>query len=454
MRNRKHDIERYLRGELSPAEMHALEKEALNDPFLAEALEGVEQAGADNFLYDLHTIRRSVRESARSRSRKSHKTLRMWGWTSAIAASVLLIAVSGFLVITLLKQQSAREQAMQNEPDPILEEETQKDTLTIIRPAESPVTKKSVAATTATSGLPDLGVSRKRSDDKPSEGADIAKEETGDAVEDDIAALAREQVAVAELDHEDVVVPNVEESADHKDKTEELPAEKASVSRALAGKVAGVESKAQVPSAAYKGASVLVKGRVMSEDGEELPGVNVIIRGTDIGTVTDANGHYELLVPEGYGTLVFAFIGFESQEVSIQEKAELNVSLKPEVSSLSEVVVTGYGSRREGDETSTFHFAEPRGGRTDFKEYLSTSVRYPEQALKNKVEGKVTVRFTVEPDGTLTEFEVIKGIGAGCEDELIRAIKSGPTWQPSSRGNVPMRDQVKVRYRFVLPRGE
>ena len=121
MRNRKHDIERYLRGELSPAEMHALEKEALNDPFLAEALEGIEQAGADNFLYDLHTIRRSVRESARRRSRKEKKPISMWGWTSAIAASVLLIAVSGFLVITLLKQQAAREQAMQSEPDPLLE---------------------------------------------------------------------------------------------------------------------------------------------------------------------------------------------------------------------------------------------------------------------------------------------------------------------------------------------
>ena len=58
MRNRKSDIEKYLRGELSPAEMHALEKEALKDPFLAEALEGVEQTGADNFLYDLHGINR------------------------------------------------------------------------------------------------------------------------------------------------------------------------------------------------------------------------------------------------------------------------------------------------------------------------------------------------------------------------------------------------------------
>ena len=70
MGDRKHDIERYLRGELSGEEMHALEKEALNDPFLAEALEGIEQAGPDNFLYDLHTIRRSVHDRVRNNPRK------------------------------------------------------------------------------------------------------------------------------------------------------------------------------------------------------------------------------------------------------------------------------------------------------------------------------------------------------------------------------------------------
>src|SRR5687768_17553486 len=106
MRNRKSDIEKYLRGELSPAEMHALEKEALNDPFLAEALEGVEQTGTDNFLYDLHRINRSVHDRSRRRSTKNNKTIRMWGWTSAIAATVLLVAVSGFLVINILKDQA------------------------------------------------------------------------------------------------------------------------------------------------------------------------------------------------------------------------------------------------------------------------------------------------------------------------------------------------------------
>ena len=105
MRNRKHDIEKYLRGELSPTEMHALEKEALSDPFLAEALEGIEHAGADNFLYDLHKLNRSVHDRMRRKTGKNSKTIRMWGWTSAVAATILLIAVSGFLVVKILRDQ-------------------------------------------------------------------------------------------------------------------------------------------------------------------------------------------------------------------------------------------------------------------------------------------------------------------------------------------------------------
>src|SRR5687768_6711387 len=112
MRSRKHDIEKYLRGELSPSEMHALEKEALSDPFLAEALEGIEHTGTDNFLYDLHKLNRSVHDRTRRKSRKNSKTIRMWGWTSAVAATILLVIVSGFLVVQILKDQQAQEQAM------------------------------------------------------------------------------------------------------------------------------------------------------------------------------------------------------------------------------------------------------------------------------------------------------------------------------------------------------
>ncbi len=81
---------------------------------------------------------------------------------------------------------------------------------------------------------------------------------------------------------------------------------------------------------------------------------------------------------------------------------------------------------------------------SSYQQYLESNVVYPQAALDNKVEGEVTVSFVVRPDGTLGEFVVEKGIGFGCDEELIRLIKAGPPWQPAST-------RQSVSFDFVLP---
>ena len=85
-----------------------------------------------------------------------------------------------------------------------------------------------------------------------------------------------------------------------------------------------------------------VKGRVLDENGEVVPGVNVVVKGTTIGTVTDVSGSYSLTLPSPNSTLVFSFIGYSSQEIAAT-KPDINVQLQADVAQLSEVVVTGYG---------------------------------------------------------------------------------------------------------------
>lgn len=94
-----------------------------------------------------------------------------------------------------------------------------------------------------------------------------------------------------------------------------------------------------------------VSGKVTSaEDGSALPGVNVVIKGTTNGTVTDVDGNYRLNVSASGGTLVFSFIGLQTSEVTIGERAVVDVSLALDVTQLSEVVVTAYGIERPKDE--------------------------------------------------------------------------------------------------------
>ncbi|MFY7918640.1 MAG: SusC/RagA family TonB-linked outer membrane protein, partial [Chryseotalea sp.] len=92
----------------------------------------------------------------------------------------------------------------------------------------------------------------------------------------------------------------------------------------------------------------IVTGRVTStEDGTPLPGVNVVVKGTTNGTVTDADGNYRISVPNSTSALVYSFIGLKTSEVVVGERNVVDVSLALDVTQLSEVVVTALGIERE-----------------------------------------------------------------------------------------------------------
>ncbi len=91
-----------------------------------------------------------------------------------------------------------------------------------------------------------------------------------------------------------------------------------------------------------------VSGKVVSaEDGTGLPGVNVVLKGTATGTVTDVDGNYKLTVPTSGGTLVFSFIGLQSQEQEIGSRSVIDATMSADVKQLTEVVVTAVGIERE-----------------------------------------------------------------------------------------------------------
>lgn len=91
-----------------------------------------------------------------------------------------------------------------------------------------------------------------------------------------------------------------------------------------------------------------ITGKIISsEDGLEIPGANVLLKGTTIGSSTDVNGRYSIEVPSSSSVLVFSFIGYQTQEVEVGARSILHVTLIPEAEQLGEVVVTALGIRRE-----------------------------------------------------------------------------------------------------------
>jgi TonB family protein len=223
--------------------------------------------------------------------------------------------------------------------------------------------------------------------------------------------------------------------------------------RARRSQAEELQKKDAVSGVGYVASKRIIRGKVTSsEDGSQLPGVNVIVKGTTIGTVTNIEGAYEVEVSIPNPTLVYSFIGLQSKEVVANERSEIDVQLNTDMAQLSEVVVTGYGTSNREVYSPTVDLAHPEIGYRDYKKYLEENIHYPQQALTNKIEGRVTIEFFVEPNGSLSDFQIIRGIGYGCEEELTRLIKEGPSWVPTKKDNAPVRDKARVRLKFTLPK--
>ena len=93
----------------------------------------------------------------------------------------------------------------------------------------------------------------------------------------------------------------------------------------------------------------------------------------------------------------------------------------------------------------TDKYAEFPGGMEAMTQFLQKTLKYPNQAKKDKIEGICYISFTIEKDGTISNVKAIKELGGGCTQEAIRVVKAMPKWEPAVNKNKP------VRQEFVLP---
>ncbi|MDR3261042.1 MAG: TonB-dependent receptor [Tannerella sp.] len=98
---------------------------------------------------------------------------------------------------------------------------------------------------------------------------------------------------------------------------------------------------------------IIITGTVSDDMGEPLPGVNISLKGTTTGVISDANGHYSISVPGRDAVLVFSYIGFAVREITVGNRTNIDVALSEDAKEIDEVVVIGYGTRRKADLTGS-----------------------------------------------------------------------------------------------------
>ena len=424
---------------MTPAERHALEKKALSDQFLADALEGAESVSSENFSLDVEELNKKISGTKTS----------TWQWPMRIAASVVGVTLVGAVFFYSLRpdeiqlaQTSKQKDSVTNnaKPDTALiasnKEEKKSKTITtgeisaksktdtdgfIALSSKNPKAE-SILETEISNIITSSGGA---SNTKPAAEHDVVSKEKNSS-----AFIVRDSIATEIADSEPTTAAPILQQQPKLSETKAMRAQKSETTT---------------------NNTLTVTGQVRDQQGQPLPGVNITMKGLTSGTVTDADGKYSINLPTENSTIVYSFIGFVPQEIPIDRtKAYADVQLMEDATQLSEVVVTGYGEKKTSEEPIV-RLAEPVGGRKAYDQYLEDKKLYPQQALDNKVEGKVIIEFTVSVVGEISDFKVIRKLGSGCDEEVMRLVKTGPRWSPSYIDNEAVESLVRIKTRFQLP---
>jgi cytoskeletal protein RodZ len=415
-------IRRYLAGELDDKAMHILERQALEDLFLAEALDGFETYPADQSA-NLEELDRRLEK--RVAGAKERKMLVYFRW--AAAAVILIAAGIGGLKLwqTPLKQEIAKMNVPHDSAAPA--DITNEKGESLAGRADKP----------PATFLPDLKL-KKESDQsvvlekQPSAPSVSLREQK----QSDSLAGAMD-VAAAEP------VPAPVATAPEKEVATEKSNGLVTIYRppeALASRMAGV--------ATTKSKARVLQGKIISEKNDSgLAGVSVAVAGTNNGALTDKDGRFAIRLDSTSNVqLNVAALGYATKKVAVgNEENNLKIAVPENNQSLNEqeVVVTGYGASRKKAKKAAYQAPMPGEGFDRYKEYLTKHVRYPVSA--GDIKGNVRIAFTVRADGTLEDFTVIRKLQPDCDTEAIRVVKEGPAWIPASDGRAT-RAQVDVPF--------
>lgn len=468
-KNHSEQFEKYLKGQMSPEEAHAFEREVLDDPFAREALEGFEAIGPDT-MGDVEKLKNQIT----NKEKRSFPFMR-------IASAVALLIIGSYSIYFFTNQLDSDQLAMEDEsPEEMVESAPAPDTIPVSQKMDEQLAEEledtrdqeeeeeSLAIEIVEEEIDDepllVDVEVADSDVVPAEEAIALTDEAAGMGDDADEFMVSDQI---EVDTERIVENIQVAQADPPNinprffldtaKLEEVvvtPQPLVAQERSLSAKSdyedrARSKEKKSAVGAVSRSASAIetVAGRITDDTGEALPGVNVVTKGTTTGVTTDLDGYFEIPKNDGQ-TLIISYIGFESQEIEVGSRSYIDVTLGG-MTELQEVVVTGYGTRNE-DPVINYKSARPEVGNRSFKSYLNKNLIYPEEAKSNEIEGTVVLELIINSSGDIINIEVKKSLGSGCDEEAIRLVQEGPDWEPAEKNGQRVEDTLKVRVKFKL----
>lgn len=456
------DIRRYHEGKLTPGQMHALEKAALEDPFLADALEGyaVDEVRVPE---DIDELKRRLQERTEdkkiipiSRAAAPIRWLRVAAMIVAVAGTGLIVYNLGFTAGE--KKQVAQQVATPDKPES--KPEVQNGLLDSI--TNDSATDNEVAVSMLKQD------SAKRNDLAANKQAIEAKPSTG-------AGKDREMTVVQENQDASSTLTNAPATARPND----------DVTKELAGRMAGLEVKSEKAQQAFHAAEDsaranarnlyatqsnakldkstgyinalpaqnnnqalkarreqalkpqpnIFRGRVTDDQNNPLPFANITNNRDNVGTYADAQGNFILTSPDSTMNVQVRSLGFDNNNVQLQNGLTLNhVEMKEDNSVAAIVLSDKKVNARLRQNSMVLEEPEPADGWTKYDAYLANNLKVPDDYQRTQKQGgQVELSFEVNQIGEPVNIRVEKSLCEVCDKEAIRLLKEGPKWKRKAK---------------------
>ena len=422
------DIRRYWNNQMSAAEMHALEKAAMNDPFLADALEGYSKLKSDP-SEDIALLQKRL--AARSHGAAVVPMKRNYWWR--VAALILLIGGLGTLALML----------NQNESPALSKNEKQSETATIVdtTPTAQDTNSQQAPPALNLSAEKDQAIVFKPSPKAIKEGAATAgKSERFSDSDSSIAALEEIAVNAEVYKKSDAPAP--------------ISTSGAPLSKSKSDTVSGIQFRKQesadrniTPQGNYLN---YFSGKVVDAQNRSIPFATVRMANANQVAAADQYGYFQFKSRDSVAEISISSAGYRERNLVMNSnQGALNITLDPlnEKGKLKEVTARSSAKKSDvswGDAELNGYImdAEPVIGWDKYNLYLDSNKKIPTN--EPRINGDVVVSFKVNQKGELSTFEVEKSMSKAYNNEAIRLIKQGPGWRVI-KGKKP---KVKVIVKF------
>lgn len=429
------DIRAYLEGKLSPYEQHTLEKAALDDPFLAEAIEGYEGMAGKEWQSPLADLKNDFsKKNEPAKVIPMHGSSRKTGWR--VAAGLLLLILGAGAVYLFTKQPVSEKQPTlaKTETVPVdagknVPVTTQQEVITT--PADHTTTKEKKVIASVTPGKTSTTtvapspytinstVTTVKAQQQPVR----ADKHKSDSAYYDLTVLDRNTTTAGIITPAPSVHPENEAVVFAKKEQDRIARERKQTDGV------GYNNNQQLPVRNFF-------AQVVAPDNTPLPFANISVRSGNFDTYADAKGNVRLVSPDSLLTVEVKSLGYQSRYYTMRSNQPQNkITLVEDKTALKEMTVVKaknsgrFVSRRAMLMRDSIMNVEPADGWDNYNTYIANNIDIPDDIIKNNLHGEVEVSFDVKPNGSITNIKVDKSLCDNCDEAVKRIIEQGPQWK-------------------------